>query len=262
MKLTTLMSLRLITSLLILPEKLRPVTDIRIVLLGAKGSGKTSTLNTILSRQSSQALGRTAQCTTGRGLVFGRLLTLVDTPGWWMNYFSDESSLFDRDQLILSLSQCPPGPHVFLLTVRVDRAFTETYSRAVQEHVQLIGQLVWDRVIVLFTFGDWLGGTTIEQCIESEGPPLKGLVERCSNRYHVVNNRSRGDGFQVRELIRKMEEMLAGCAGGRHSGVRREVMEQMEEKVRREEERAEERLRRKERQRQRVKLQPGESPEL
>lgn len=249
----------MLTSLcFILPEKLRPVTDLRIVLLGANGSGKTSTLNTILGRESSQALGRTAQCWVGRGLVFGRLLTLVDTPGWWMNYFSEESSLFDRDQLILGQSLCPPGPHVFLLTVRVDRAFTETYSRAVQEHVQLLGQLVWDRVIVLFTFGDWLGGTAIEQCIESEGPPLKGLVERCSNRYHLMDNRSRGDGFQVRELIRKVEEMLAGCADGPHSGGRREVLEQMEEKVRREEERAKERLMRKERRRQAVKLQPGE----
>lgn len=260
MRLTLLPPLRFITSL-ILPEKLRPVTDIRIVLLGAKGSGKTSTLNTILSRQRSQALGRTAQCTMGRGLVFGRLLTLVDTPGWWMNYFSHESSLFDRDQLILSLSLCPPGPHVFLLTVRVDRAFTQTHSRALQEHVQLMGPLVWERAIVLFTCGDWLGGASIEQCIESEGPPLRGLVERCGNRYHVVDNRSGGDGFQVRELIRKVEEMLAGGADGRHSGVRREVVEQMEEKMRREEERAKERLTRKERRRRRANLQPGESPE-
>lgn len=196
----------------------------------------------------------------GRGLVFGRRLTVVDTPGWWMNYFSDETSIFDRDQLILSLSLCPPGPHVFLLTVRVDRAFTETYRRALQEHLQLFGQPVWTRVILLFTFGDWLGGRSIEQCIESEGPPLTWLVESCGNRYHVVNNHTRGDAFQVRELILRIEEMLAGCADARHSGVGREVMEQMEEKMRREEERAEERRKRKERQRQTGTLQLGESP--
>lgn len=219
-------------------------------------------MNTILNRPSSQVLGRTAQCMMGRGLVFGRRLTVVDTPGWWMNYFSDETSIFDRDQLILSLSLCPPGPHVFLLTVRVDRAFTETYRRAVQEHLQLFGQPVWARVILLFTFGDWLGGTSIEQCVESEGPPLTWLVERCGNRYHVVNNRARGDGFQVRELILRIEELLAGCADGRHSGVGREVMAQVEEKMRREEERAEERRKRRERQRQTGKLPLGESPKL
>lgn len=245
-------------SLLVLPEKLRHFTDIRIVLLGAKGSGKTSTLNTILGRPSSQVLGRTAQCMMERGLVFGRQLTVVDTPGWWMNYFSDESSVFDRDQLILSLSLCPPGPHVFLLTVRVDRAFTETYRRAVEEHLQLFGQQVWNNVIVLFTFGDWLGDATIEQCVESGGPPLTWLVERCGNRYHLVDNKTRGDGFQVRELILKVEEMLAGC-GGRHSGVRREGVERVAEKMRREEERAEERLRRRKERRRRTRtLRLGE----
>lgn len=249
-------------SLPILPEKLRHATDIRIVLLGAKGSGKTSTLNTILNRPGDQVLGRTAQCMMGGGLVFGRRLTVVDTPGWWMNYFSQETSVFDRDQLILSPSLCPPGPHVFLLTVRVDRAFTETYRRAVQEHLQLFGQPVWTRVILLFTFGDWLGGASIERCIESEGPPLTWLVERCGNRYHVVDNRTGGEGFQVRELILRIEEMLAGCADGRHCGVGREVVEQMEEKMRREEERAEERRKRKERRRQTGKLQLGELPEL
>lgn len=228
------------------------------MLLGAKGSGKSSTLSTILGRQSGRALGRTAQCAVGRGRAFGRELTLVDTPGWWMNYFSEDSSLFDRDQLVLSASLCPPGPHVFLLTVRVDRAFTETHSRATREHVQLMGQLVWDRVMVLFTFGDWLGDATVEQCIESGGPPLRGLLKRCGNRYHVVNNTSTGEGLQVRELIHKMEEMLASCNDGPHSGVRREAMQQMEETMRRQEERAQERRTRKERQR----LRPGEPAEL
>lgn len=193
----------------------------------------------------------------GRGLVFGRQLTVVDTPGWWMNYFSDESSIFDRRQLVLSLSLCPPGPHVFLLVVRLDRAFTESYRRAVQEHLQLISEHIWSRVIVLLTFGDWLEGTTAEQCIESEGEPLRWVIDRCGNRYHVVNNKTRGDGFQVRELIWKIEETVAGCGGGGHYEVGREATEQMEEKMRRDEERAEERVMRKEEQRQMVKSQLG-----
>ncbi|KAJ4931836.1 hypothetical protein JOQ06_010276 [Pogonophryne albipinna] len=163
-------------------DRLRPVTDVRIVLVGAKGSGKTSTLNTILNSKINHPTRRTAQCMVGRGAVFGRQVTVVDTPGWWRNYYSDESPVFDRRQLLLSLSLCPPGPHVFLLVIRVDRAFTETYRRAAQEHLQLISEHIWSRVIVLFTLGDWLGGTTTEQCIESEGEPLRWLVERCDNR--------------------------------------------------------------------------------
>ncbi|KAI3359590.1 hypothetical protein L3Q82_013985, partial [Scortum barcoo] len=234
----------------VMRERLQPITDLRIVLVGAKGSGKTSAQNTILGQESSRHPRRTAQCLIGKGVVFGRQLTVVDTPGWWMNYFCDETPIFDRREMVLSLSLCPPGPHVFLLVIRVDRAFTDTYRRAAQEHLQLIGDHIWSRVILLFSFGDWLGGTTTERFIESEGEPLRWLVERCGNRYHVLNNKTKGDGFQVRELIGKIEEMLAGCDGGQHCEIERTVMEQLEGRMRREKERAKERLMRKEKQRQ------------
>lgn len=239
-------------------ERLRPITNIRIVLVGAKGSGKTSTLNTILCRERSSGPSRTARCVTETGVVFGRRLTVVDTPGWWMNYFSDESPIFDRREMKIGPSLCPPGPHVFLLVVRLDKAFTETYRRAVQEHLELFGERIWSCAIVLFSFGDWLGGATPEQCIESEGEPLQWLVGRCGNRYHVLNNQTKGDEFQIRELIRKVEEMLAGSKEGQHYQVEREVMEQMEVKMRGEMERAKERLREKEKQRQMARSRLGE----
>lgn len=184
---------------------------------------------------------------------------MVDTPGWWMNYFSDESPMFDRRETVLGLSLCPPGPQVFLLVIRVDRRFTETYRRAAQEHLQLISEHIWRRVMVLFSFGDWLEGTSVERCIESEGGPLRRLLDRCGNRYHVLDNKTKGDRFQVRELIGKIEEMLSGCRGGQHYEIERRVMEQMEERMRGEKERAEERLMKREKRRQLARSQLGES---
>lgn len=242
----------------ILSEKLRTVTDIRIVLLGAKGSGKSSAVNTILGRKSSmEHPRRTAQCVVEKGLVFGRQVTVVDTPGWWMNYFCDESPVFDQREMVLSLSLCPPGPHVFLLVVRVDRAFTETYRRAAQEHLELISERIWSSVILLFSFGDWLGGTTTEQYIESEGEPLQWLVERCGNRYHVLNSKTKGDGFQVRELIGKIEEMMTGCKRDWHYEIEKSVLEQLEESMTKEKERATTRLIKKKKERQMVRSQLG-----
>ncbi|GAA6229897.1 GTPase IMAP family member 8-like [Lates japonicus] len=239
----------------LMQERLRPITDIRIVLVGAKGSGKTSALSTVLGRDGIQPLRRTAQCVVGKGVVFGRHVTVVDTPGWWMNYYCDESTTFDQRELVLSLSLCPPGPHIFLLVIRVDRAFTETYRRAAQEHLQLISEHIWSRVIVLFSFGDWLGGTTTEQYIESEGEPLRWLVERCGNRYHVLNNKTKGDGFQVRELIGKIEEMLSEGNSLQYYEIERNVMEQLEVRMREEKERAKERLMKREKQRQMARSQ-------
>lgn len=212
-------------------------------------------MHTILCRGHSPSLRRTTRSLPSSGLVFGRLLTVVDTPGWWTNFFREESCIFDRREMLLSLSLCPPGPHVFLLLVRVDRAFTHTYRRAAQQHLHMFGANIWSRVIVVLTFGDWLGATGAERCIESEGEPLRRLVERCGNRYHVLDNRAGGDGLQVRELIGRIEETLAG--GGGHYEAERGVMEQMERRRREEQERAKERRRKKEERRQRAKSQLG-----
>lgn len=191
--------------------------------------------------------------------MFGRQLTVVDTPGWWENSCREESSIFDRREMLLSLSLCPPGPHVFLLLVRVDRAFTDTHLQAAQQHLHMFGTNIWRRVIVVLTFGDWLGGGGAERCIESEGESLRRLVDDCGQRYHVLDNRAAGNHVQVRELIGRIEETLASCeGGGGHYEAERTAMEQIERRKREEQERAKERKRKEEERRRRAKSQLGE----
>uniref|UniRef100_A0A3B5MI75 AIG1-type G domain-containing protein n=1 Tax=Xiphophorus couchianus TaxID=32473 RepID=A0A3B5MI75_9TELE len=213
-------------------------SQLQIVLLGGRNCGKNFLGNLILGKEEFVTKERTSS-SRRLGVVSGLWLTVVDTPGWWCD-----------SSMVLSLSLCPPGPHVFLLAIRLDRAFTETYRRAAQEHLELISEWIWARTILLFTFGDWLGDTTTEKLIESEGEPLRWLVEKCSNRYHVLNNKTKGDGFQVRELIRKIEEvMTCGCDGSWHYEIERRELEEMKRWMKEEGERATDRLRRKEKQR-------------
>ncbi|XP_051544289.1 GTPase IMAP family member 8 [Myxocyprinus asiaticus] len=211
----------------------------RLVLLGAKGSGKSSTGKSILAAGSDQrftAKRRTTRSMMETCIVAGRHVTVVDTPGWWMNYFAQDSSAFDKQEIVNSIYLCPPGPHAFLLVVRVDRSFTETYRRAIQEHVELISKEIWNHTIVVFSFGDWLGDTTIDQHIESEGKALQWLVERCGDRYHVLNNKSLGNMFQITALLEKIEEMRTGN-GVSHINIDKSVFKDIERKQREEENR-------------------------
>ncbi|XP_062341726.1 spidroin-1-like [Osmerus eperlanus] len=108
-----------------------------------------------------------------------------------------------------------PGPHAFLLVIPLGR-YTQDEARAVHKMAQIFGEgAVCDHTLVLFTHGDDLEGRGIEGYLRKEPQEeLRGLVDRCGGRYHVLNNRDPGDVQQVRELLRKVESMVEENEGG------------------------------------------------
>lgn len=180
--------------------------------MGNKGAGKTSLANMILGRQTTCPKS-TAQCMKIRGVAAGRLVTLVDSPGWWKNFLVYETPEFQKQELVLSMAHCQPGPHAVLLVIRVNALYTNKNKKAAQQHLELLGKDIWRHTVVVFTYRDSLQDKTVEQHIGSEGETfLQWLVGQCGNRYHIFNI-DRYSGTKVKELLDMIEDMVAGKGG-------------------------------------------------
>ncbi|XP_073669368.1 uncharacterized protein [Paramisgurnus dabryanus] len=236
------------------------LSDLRIVLIGNRRSGKSSSGNIILNREEFD-LKRSAQCVKRQREVADRHITVIEAPGWWRNYTVEKSTELLKEEILLSVSLCPPGPHIVLLVIRVDRRFKEDERKVLQGYVDLLGERVWSHTIVLFTHGDFLGNTTIEKHIESEGEDLQWLVKKCGNRYHLLNNNNRSDETQIKDLLEKIEETVTEN-NGRHFEMDRKILQKMKERRRAEEERAEERMKRMKKQREMIRSQLSETQKL
>ncbi|XDV53318.1 hypothetical protein PO909_021850 [Leuciscus waleckii] len=236
------------------------LSELRIVLMGNRRAGKSSSGNTILGREEFD-LKRSAQCVRRHGEVADRHITVIEAPGWWNNYTVEKSPEILKQEIVLSVSLCPPGPHAVLLIIRVDTRFKEGKRKALQDHLDLLSERVWSHTIVLFTHGDSLSDTSIEQHIESEGQDLQRLLDKCGNRFHVLNNLNRSDDTQIKELLEKIEETVAQN-NGRHFEIDRKILQEVEERRRAEEERAKERMKRMKKQRENIRSQMSDAQHL